>query len=525
MLIFGYFGDKIGRRKMYGIELIFLIIGTVGVVMSSSGYAPPDRGQDIDNIDWSHFGSMNIMSWLVWWRFISGVGIGGDYPLSAVIVSESVAILHYHNPVSYWNATNSNRFAPTRKRAQMLAATFAMQPFGYTAATIVSLIVVVVVRNQNPEPSARSIDQVWRWVMGLGLIPAAFAVVLRLTIPESPRYTLDVLHDPFKAFDEANRFNQSELVEEFQRQSNIEVVNQFANSETEGSDSQSETQEGPPRNREVDISLTVHDFFWTQGNWRSLAATALAWLLLDFAFYGLGFNSPQTISKIWYIVPANVGQPAIWDTDFDLNNPETGIYTILIQNGVHSLVISSIGAVIGSVVLIFSIDHFNRRRLQCVTFVILGFLFIIIGATFQATVQTQFRGVTITLYCLCQLCFYFGPNTLTFTIPAELFPTKYRSTCHGISAAAGKLGSVIVQLFLAYVKFGSNDTGVTSSSNPHSKWLGWVLLIFAIPMFLGALVTWIWLPDLQTKYGESLKLEELAEGRQRLQTDVDDPSV
>lgn len=59
-------------------------------------------------------------------------------------------------------------------------------------------------------------------------------------------------------------------------------------------------------------------------------------------------------------------------------------------------------------------------------------------------------------------------------IPAEIFPTKFRCTCHGISAAAGKLGSVLTQVFLANVRFG-NMRG--SDSDPKSYWLGNVLLV------------------------------------------------
>jgi len=37
----------------------------------------------------------------------------------------------------------------------------------------------------------------------------------------------------------------------------------------------------------------------------------------------------------------------------------------------------------------------------------------------------------------------FGPNTTTFVLPVELFPTYLRGTCHGIAAAAGKIGAVV----------------------------------------------------------------------------------
>lgn len=40
----------------------------------------------------------------------------------------------------------------------------------------------------------------------------------------------------------------------------------------------------------------------------------------------------------------------------------------------------------------------------------------------------------------------FGPNTTTFVVPGEVFPTRYRSTAHGISAASGKFGAIIAQV-------------------------------------------------------------------------------
>ena len=59
-LIFGFLSDRFGRRKLYGLELIVVIFGTLGLRQSSAGYN----------------GSMKILGWLMFWRFFVGLGIG-----------------------------------------------------------------------------------------------------------------------------------------------------------------------------------------------------------------------------------------------------------------------------------------------------------------------------------------------------------------------------------------------------------------------------------------------------------------
>jgi MFS family permease len=74
-----------------GVELMIIIIGTFAQALSGDGHA------------------VSIIGVLIVWRFITGIGIGGDYPLSAVISSE---------------------FASTRTRGRMMAAVFAAQGWG-----------------------------------------------------------------------------------------------------------------------------------------------------------------------------------------------------------------------------------------------------------------------------------------------------------------------------------------------------------------------------------------------------------
>ncbi len=76
MIVFGILGDKFGRRKIYGIELLILIAGTFGLVLSSPGYVSLEQIRNYQSdfdIDWNHVGSMNIRAWLVFWRFVAGM--------------------------------------------------------------------------------------------------------------------------------------------------------------------------------------------------------------------------------------------------------------------------------------------------------------------------------------------------------------------------------------------------------------------------------------------------------------------
>ena len=71
-LSFGFHGDAFGRKFVYGKELIICIIGTI-LVISLPNSIPT---------------STLKMVWIFCFRLLMGIGIGGDYPMSASIVSE-----------------------------------------------------------------------------------------------------------------------------------------------------------------------------------------------------------------------------------------------------------------------------------------------------------------------------------------------------------------------------------------------------------------------------------------------------
>lgn len=94
-----------------------------------------------------------------------------------------------------------------------------------------------------------------------------------------------------------------------------------------------------------------------------------------------------------------------------------------------------------------------------------------------------------------------GPNATTFIVPGECFPTRYRSTSHGISAASGKVGAIIAQTIFGPLRT-RGATGATGSDP--SPWLDHVMEIFALFMLCGLFTTFL-IPETKRK-----TLEELA---------------
>lgn len=93
----------------------------------------------------------------------------------------------------------------------MLTLVFMCQPLGQLAATLVALIATARQRGGIPADATpghctgeclRTLDSIWRWIIGVGIIPAVIAIWFRLTIIESPRYTADVGRDSRKAASE-----------------------------------------------------------------------------------------------------------------------------------------------------------------------------------------------------------------------------------------------------------------------------------------------------------------------------------
>jgi PHS family inorganic phosphate transporter-like MFS transporter len=188
------------------------------------------------------------------------------------------------------------------------------------------------------------------------------------------------------------------------------------------------------------------------------------------------------------------------------------VYHTLRDNSVHTLVMVSIGTVTGGLLMIKVVKYVSPKVIQFWGFLVLFVLFIVTGSAWTALLSTTNRSGLIILYVLSQVAFNLGPNVTTFIIPAEIFPTRYRCTCHGIAAASGKLGSWVVQIFLQYA-FQSDKTKPEEDFEWERKNFGHILQVMSAFMIAGAVTTYFLVPETRDHDNKSRTLEVLACGK------------
>jgi PHS family inorganic phosphate transporter-like MFS transporter len=137
----------------------------------------------------------------------------------------------------------------------------------------------------------------------------------------------------------------------------------------------------------------------------------------------------------------------------------------------------------------------------------------LLGFQFQEFNQSIWRlKILMFLYCCANFFQNFGPNVTTFVIPGEVFPTRYRATGHGLSAACGKLGAIVAQIIF-YLQ-GNSIQAMYALFRQHRCTVDLIsaslsLKIFGFVMLSGALSTLL-LPETRGR-----SLEELSNEHQK----------
>ncbi|KAJ8638710.1 hypothetical protein MRB53_012977 [Persea americana] len=359
-LIFGWLGDRMGRKKVYAVSLLLMVFGSMASGFSICHTKPC------------------VLSSLCFFRFWLGVGIGGDYPLSATIMSE---------------------FANKRTRGSFIAAVFSMQGFGILFSSAVTMIATSTF---NYGPSAPSdfrphvgADLAWRSILMFGAVPALVTYYWRMKMPETARYTALVER------------NIPQAVRDMEMLLDISLNN-----------IQWETPPCPPSH-----GLFSREFLRRNG--RDLAGCAASWFLVDIVFY----SSTLFQSKIY-----QSDDPRFYSACKD------AFRVARLQ-----AIMAACSTIPGYWATVFLIDRIGRVKIQMMGFLVMAISLFAIGVPYAYWYKndTHINGWFFILYGLTFFFSNFGPNTTTFIVPAELFPARFRSTCHGVAGAFGKVGAII----------------------------------------------------------------------------------
>ncbi len=130
--LFGYISDKVGRRKMFLIDIVAIGVISVATMFVSSPLE------------------------LLVMRVLIGIVIGADYPIATSMITE---------------------FSNTRQRAFSIGFIAAMWYVGATCANLVGYCLYEV-------------EGGWRWMLGSAFIPCVLILIGRFDLPESPRWLL-----------------------------------------------------------------------------------------------------------------------------------------------------------------------------------------------------------------------------------------------------------------------------------------------------------------------------------------------
>lgn len=444
-LFFGWLGDKLGRKKVYGMTLMLMVICSIA---SGLSFGKSPKG---------------VMATLCFFRFWLGFGIGGDYPLSATIMSE---------------------YANKKTRGAFIAAVFAMQGFGILAGGIFALIVSSAFNAAFKAPAyeddpiastAPQADYLWRIIVMVGALPAALTYYWRMKMPETARYTALVAKNAKQAASDMSKVLQVELEAEEQKIQELD------------------------RDKGNRYGLFSKEFLRRHG--LHLLGTTSTWFLLDIAFYSQNLFQKDIFSAVGWIPPAKT------------MNAIQEVYKIARAQTLIALC----STVPGYWFTVAFIDKIGRFAIQMMGFFFMTVFMFALAIPYDHWTHKSNRLGFVIMYSLTFFFANFGPNATTFVVPAEIFPARLRSTCHGISAASGKLGAIVGAFGFLYLAQNKDKTK-TDAGYPPGIGVKNSLIVLGVVNLLGLLFTFL-VPESKGKSLEEMSGENQDEGEQDMERD------
>ncbi|KAH9879340.1 hypothetical protein J1614_002779 [Plenodomus biglobosus] len=373
-ILVGILGDWLGRR--YGL-IQDAIIMFVGLLMLTAAWGLTQNGWVIC---------------YVWALFFYGIGVGGEYPMTATAGME--------------NAVGSGKVSTKDDRlhrGRKVTSAFLMQGWGQFFNQIILILLLLIFHHGSSPPYSKTVSQ-WTYRVSFA-IPAVG--------------TLWLVY--FRYFKMKSASKQLMLSKKKAHVTGYDVTS---------------------------LKLTF-SYFGPR-----ILATAGTWFANDVFFYGNKLFQSEFIAVL---TPNNKSVMTGW------------LYNLV------NVGVSLCGYYLAS--LLIDNKLYGRKWMMIVGFLADFVLFIVPAVNYEFFTSPEHIHAFQAMYFLSSFFNQFGPNSVTFLVAAEVFPTPVRATAHGFAAAAGKAGALLASVLYNYI-----DTQTKFYFVP---WFGLV----------GALLTLAFLPD------------------------------
>jgi putative MFS transporter len=328
----GLLADRLGRRQVFALTLLVygLATGVSALAMSVGA--------------------------LIALRFVVGLGLGAELPVASTLVSE---------------------FAPARIRGRVIVILESAWAVGWTAAALIGYLVI---------PAS---DDGWRWALALGAVPAVWAIVVRLRLPESVRF-----------LEAKGRHAEAErVVRGLEAAAGANPVTGAVTTDAPAEATPGDGPDAAPRERLFGARLR-----------RRTLSLWIVWFCVNFAYYGAFIWLPTLL----------VAQGFSLVRSFE--------YTLLI----------TLAQLPGYAVSAWLVERWGRRVTLAV--------FLAGSAVSAGLFGTADDVTTILVFGALMSFSNLGAWGALYAVTPELYPTRVRATGAGSAAGFGRLASIVAPL-------------------------------------------------------------------------------
>ncbi|OTA65345.1 MFS general substrate transporter [Hypoxylon sp. EC38] len=338
-------------------------------------------------------------------------------------------------------------WSSTKSRGRMMAAVFLMQSVGQVAAYALHLAILRGISKSyglspeetNSDNASKVIDIVWRTTIGIGAVPALISLFLRRIIPETPHYLVEK-RELANAVAAVSHVLPLDATLQPTDPNNLMSPQSLLERAATNSKKSRKGKWGSI----IEYIREIKEHLAERGRWRALLGVMVAWWILDLAYYGLGLDNPKIISTI--LLSENPPEKILFTSEAVCDNAtwrsdpaqlNITIYDMLQQDSIRNIMTISSRALPRSIIILLAIDYLPRTTWMGWMFVALAAIFAVNGGTLFITFETNMYALTVTF----------------------------------------------------------------DQSVPYGHKLAAMLLAFSPAMLLGALVTWVWIPEDQYPRG------------------------